>query len=339
MRLIIQQDSEQVSSWVAHYIKERINQYQPSKDRPFVLGLPTGTSALRTYYHLIQLYKAGEISFKHVVTFNMHEYVGIPRDQKESSYSYMWERFFQHIDISPENIHFLDGNAADLDLECRQYEAKIACAGGIELFLGSIGSDGHVAFNEPGSSLTSRTRAKTLSFETITANARFFGNDIAKVPKVALTVGIATVMDAREVCIIITGAHRSIALAKCVEGGVNHMWSISGIQMHPKGLIVCDEDATLELHVKTVKYFKSIDHVQRSLIGKQHLGLQGQILSFQSTPSQSSPHDMQRKIQQLLTSDASDTKDEYALSDEKTSTSPTIKKRRLDDESSPSSAS
>lgn len=114
-------------------------------------------------------------------------------DHPESYYSFMWTHLFQHIDILPENIHVLDGNAADLDEECRRYEASILAHGGIELFLGGIGPDGHIAFNEPGSSLTSRTRVKTLAYETIIANARFFDGDITKVPKLALTVGVAYV--------------------------------------------------------------------------------------------------------------------------------------------------
>ncbi|KAG0770229.1 hypothetical protein G6F57_000556 [Rhizopus arrhizus] len=282
MRLIIRNDYDAVSEWVvyeAHYIKERINQFEPTKSRPFVLGLPTGSSPLNTYKRLVEFCKEGKLSFKYVVTFNMDEYVGISRSHKQSYYSFMWNNLFQHIDIPLENINFLNGNAPDLEAECARYEAEIAKYGGIELFIGGIGPDGHIAFNEPGSSLTSRTRVKTLAYETIIANARFFEGDITKVPKLALTVGVATVMDAREVCIIITGAHRSIALAKCVEEGVNHMWTVSAIQMHPKGLIVCDEDATLELHVKTVKYFKSIEHVHQSLIGQENLGLQGELLS------------------------------------------------------------
>ncbi|KAI9279761.1 glucosamine-6-phosphate isomerase [Sporodiniella umbellata] len=279
MRLIIRNDYEGVSEWVAHYIKERINQFDPSKARPFVLGLPTGSSPLTTYKRLVEFCNRGELSFRHVITFNMDEYVGISRSHPQSYYSFMWNHLFQHIDIPAENINFLNGNAPDLETECARYEAEIARHGGIELFISGIGPDGHIAFNEPGSSLTSRTRVKTLAYETIIANARFFDGDITKVPKLALTVGVATVMDAREVCIIITGAHRSIALAKCVEEGVNHMWTVSAVQMHPKGLVVCDEDATLELHVKTVKYFKSIEHVHQSLIGQENLGLQGELLS------------------------------------------------------------
>ncbi|CAO3684177.1 unnamed protein product [Umbelopsis ramanniana] len=212
----------------------------------------------------------------------MDEYVGLPRDHPESYHTFMCTQLFDHIDIPKENVHMLDGNASDLDAECRRYEATIAKFGGIELFLGGIGPDGHIAFNEPASSLTSRTRVKTLAYETIIANARFFEGDISKVPKLALTVGVATIMDAREVCIIITGAHKSIALAKCIEEGVNHLWTVSAVQMHPKGLIVCDEDSTLELRVKTVKYFKSIEHVHQALIGKENLGLQGEVLSEQS---------------------------------------------------------
>ncbi|CAG8830951.1 5322_t:CDS:2, partial [Racocetra persica] len=195
-------------------------------------------------------------------------------DHPESYHSFMWHHLFKHIDILPQNVHILDGNADDLEEECRKYEDKIKSFGGVELFLGGIGPDGHIAFNEPGSSLTSRTRVKTLAYDTILANSRFFDGDISKVPRMALTVGVGTVMDSREVAIIITGAHKALALAKCVEEGINHMWTVSAIQLHPKGLIVCDEDATLELHVKTVKYFKSIDHVIHDLIGTENVGLQ-----------------------------------------------------------------
>lgn len=168
----------------------------------------------------------------------------------------MWSNFFKHIDIQPQNVHILNGNADNLVAECDRYEAEIAKVGGVELFVGGIGPDGHVAFNEPGSSLVSRTRVKTLAHDTIIANARFFNNDLEKVPKQALTVGVGTVMDAREVMILITGAHKAFALYKAIEEGVNHMWTVSAFQQHPRTIMLCDEDATLELKVKTVKYFK-----------------------------------------------------------------------------------
>lgn len=157
---------------------------------------------------------------------------GLPRDHPESYHYYMWNEFFKHIDIEPENVHILDGNAPDLVAECNNYEKKIKEAGGVELFIGGIGPDGHIAFNEPGSSLTSRTRVKTLAQDTLEANARFFDNDFSKVPKQALTVGVGTVMDAKEVMILITGAHKSFALYKAIEEGVNHMWTVSAFQVH-----------------------------------------------------------------------------------------------------------
>ncbi|KAF9141689.1 Glucosamine-6-phosphate isomerase 2 [Linnemannia hyalina] len=280
MRLVIRKDFEAVSYHVAKYVKERIKEFAPTATKPFVLGLPTGSSPVGVYRNLVKFHQAGELSFQHIITFNMDEYVGLPRDHPESYHSFMWSNLFKHVDIVPENVHILDGNATDLDLECQRYEEKIASVGGIELFLGGIGPDGHIAFNEPGSSLNSRTRVKTLAYDTIVANARFFDNDITKVPNLALTVGVATVMDAREVCIIITGAHKALALAKCIEEGVNHMWTVSAIQLHPRGMVVCDEDATLELHVKTVNYFKSIEKVHEQLIGSDNVGLQGGVRSW-----------------------------------------------------------
>lgn len=148
------------------------------------------------------------------------------------------------VDIDPENVNLLDGNAPDLVDECNKYEEKIRAAGGIELFLGGIGEDGHIAFNEPGSSLSSRTRLKTLAYDTILANARFFGNDIAAVPRMALTVGVKTVLDAREVVVVVTGQRKALALSMAIEHGVNHLWTLSALQTHPWALIVVDEDAT-----------------------------------------------------------------------------------------------
>ena len=182
----------------------------------FLLRL-TGSTPLGCYQKLIEYYKNGDLSFQYVKTFNMDEYVGLPRDHPESYHSFMWNNFFKHIDIHPENTHILDGNAADLQAECDAFEEKIQAAGGIELFVGGIGPDGHIAFNEPGSSLVSRTRVKTLAMDTILANARFFDGDLAKVPTMALTVGVGTVMDAKEVNVqgyILTKAELLINKAK-----------------------------------------------------------------------------------------------------------------------------
>ncbi|XP_046970901.1 glucosamine-6-phosphate isomerase isoform X2 [Vanessa cardui] len=266
MRLIILEDASVVADWAARFVLQRITEFAPGPDRRFVLGLPTGGTPLGMYRRLIDFYKEGRISFKYVTTFNMDEYVGLPRDHPESYHYYMWNEFFKHIDIDPAHAHVLDGNAPNLVAECKRFEELIAEAGGVRLFIGGIGPDGHIAFNEPGSSLVSRTRVKTLAYDTLEANKRFFGNDISKVPRQALTVGVGTVMDAKEVMILITGVHKALALAKAVEEGVNHMWTVSAFQQHAQALFVCDEDATLELRVKTVKYFKSLMGEHNKLI-------------------------------------------------------------------------
>lgn len=259
MRLIIKQDYQSISQWVADYVVARINAAKPTAERPFVLGLPTGSSPLGMYKALIEANKAGKVSFQHVVTFNMDEYIGLPDGHPESYHSFMWNNFFSHIDIKKENVHILNGNAADPLKECADYEEAIKAAGGIDLFLGGIGPDGHIAFNEPGSSLSSRTRIKTLTTDTIIANSRFFEGDVNKVPKTAMTVGVGTVMDAREVLILVNGHSKARALQQAVEGAVNQMWTITALQLHPHGIIVADEAACAELKVGTYNYFKDIE--------------------------------------------------------------------------------
>ena len=263
MRLIIQPDYEKLSQWAADYIVKKINTFAPSANKPFVLGLPTGSSPLGVYRELVRLCKENRISFRNVVTFNMDEYVAIPQEHPQSYHSFMWNNLFSHIDIPKENVNILNGNAPDLEAECRRYEDKIKSYGQIHLFLGGIGPDGHIAFNEPCSSLASRTRVKTLTTDTIIANSRFFDNDLAKVPKTALTVGVGTVLDAQEVVIIVNGHNKARALRHAVEESISHIWTISALQMHPKGIIVCDEDATAELKVGTYKYFKDIERIER----------------------------------------------------------------------------
>jgi len=259
MRLIIQPDYEKVSQWAARFVAARINAANPTAEKPFVLGCPTGSSPLGMYRELIELNRAGKVSFKHVVTFNMDEYCNLPEDHPESYHSFMWNNFFSHIDIPRENVNILNGNAPDLEAECEQYEQRIREAGGIDLFMGGVGPDGHIAFNEPGSSLTSLTRQKTLTQDTIIANSRFFDNDINKVPKTALTVGVGTVMAAREVMIIVNGYKKARALQQAVEGGVSQMCTLSALQMHRHAVIIADDDATMELKVSTYRYFKDIE--------------------------------------------------------------------------------
>ena len=223
MRLLIEPDLSGISNWAANYTATKIDTFSPTADRPFVLGLPTGSTPLGTYKKLIELHNEGKVSFKHVVTFNMDEYVGIPKEHPQSYHSFMWTNFFSHIDILPENVNILNGNASNLEAECEAYENKIKAVGGIDLFLGGIGADGHIAFNEPGLSLHSRTRIKTLTQDTIIANSRFFGNDINQVPKLALTVGVGTIMEAKEVLIVVNGHNKARVLQQAVEGSINQM--------------------------------------------------------------------------------------------------------------------
>lgn len=257
MRLIINDSPAEVARWAAEHIVERINGHRGA--RPFVLGLPTGSTPLATYSELIRLHKVGKVSFRNVVTFNMDEYVGLPANHPQSYHSFMRDNFFSHVDVRRENVNILDGMAPDPERECAEYEARIEKAGGIDLFMGGVGNDGHIAFNEPFSSLASRTRIKTLTEDTIAANARFFGGDVSQVPRTALTVGVATILGSREVMILATGLSKARAVQQGVEGAYSHVWTITGLQVHPRGLLVVDDAAATELKVSTYCYFKDIE--------------------------------------------------------------------------------
>jgi len=259
MRLLIHKDYEHVCQWTADYIIKKINVFAPSRERPFVLGLPTGSSPLGVYKKLIAAFREKKVSFSNVITFNMDEYLGLDANHPQSYRRFMNDNFFSAIDIPPENTHVPNGMADDPEKECSAYEDAIKASGGIELFLGGSGNNGHIAFNEPGSSLSSRTRVVTLTNDTRKANARFFGDDPEKVPAKALTIGIGTVMDAREVLIIVSGHQKARALQAAVEGTVSHWCPLSCLQTHEKAIIVCDEEAAEELKYGTVRYFQDIE--------------------------------------------------------------------------------
>jgi len=272
MRVIIKKSYDGASAWAAAYVVMCIKSFKPTAKKPFVMGLPTGSSPLGMYKELVRLYKAKKISFANVVTFNMDEYVDLPEKHPESYHSFMWNNFFKHVNIKKSNVNILNGNAKNLETECNRFERKIKKYGGIELFVGGIGPDGHIAFNEPGSSLASRTRIKTLTEDTIIANSRFFDEDVNDVPKTALTVGVGTVMDANKVMVIVSGHNKARALQQAVEFGVNHMWTVSCLQLHPHGIMVCDDASTVDMKVGTVNYFKDIERnnldPKKILLGK-----------------------------------------------------------------------
>ena len=259
MRVIIKQDKQTVAEWAAQYVVYKINHFRPSAKKPFVLGLPTGSTPLGMYAELIKLHKAGKVSFENVVTFNMDEYLGLEPTHPQSYHYFMFENFFNHIDIQHKNIHILDGMTKDYAKECRNYEQTIKDIGGVHLFIGGVGEDGHIAFNEPFSSLESRTRIKTLTDSTINANSRFFDGDISKVPIQALTVGVGTITDAQEVMILATGANKAPALKQAIEGGISHVCTLSVLQRHPHGIILCDRDAASALEQATIDYFLEIE--------------------------------------------------------------------------------
>ena len=260
MRLIIQPDADQLAKWAANYVVAKINKAKPTPKKTFKLALPTGSSPIKMYKELIKMHKEGLVSFENVVTFNLDEYIGLDDNHPQSYHTFMWKTFFNHIDIKKENVNIPNGVAVDVEAECEAYDKKIKDAGGIDLFLGGVGPDGHIAFNEPGSSLSSRTRVKTLTTETIVANSRFFDDDVNQVPKTAITVGVGTILESEEILLLVNGSHKARALYHAVEGSVNQMWTVSALQLHRKGIIVCDYDACSELTVGTYKYFLDIEH-------------------------------------------------------------------------------
>ena len=189
MRLLIHKNSENVCRWTAEYITKRINDLIPSKEKPCVLGLPTGSTPLGVYRELIAAHRQGRVSFSNVITFNMDEYLGLDANHPQSYRRFMNDNFFSAVDIVKENTHVPDGMAPDPEAECRAYEEAIKAAGGVELFMGGVGVNGHITFNEPGTSLASRTSVVTLDLNTRASNARFFDNDPKKVPERAFSVG------------------------------------------------------------------------------------------------------------------------------------------------------
>lgn len=258
MRVIIKPDYEELSLWAAQYITYRIKQYRPSPKRPFVLGLPSGSTPLGLFEYLAQYYKEGKISFENVVFFGMTEYVGIGAGDSHGFQYFLWDNFLKFVNVKPEHVYFLNGLTTDFAKECAAYEKKLEKYGGVNLFVGGIGVEGHIAFNEPYSSLASRTRAKMLAPSTIRANSRFFDNDESKVPPIALTIGIATMMEADEIMILASGEKKAYAIQQTIEGNLTHVCPASCLQQHPHSIIACDDAATAKLSAKTVAYFKEL---------------------------------------------------------------------------------
>lgn len=224
-----------------------------------VLGLATGSTPLATYRELVRMHREESLDFSKVTTFNLDEYVGLPPEHPQSYHAFMGENLFRHINVAPGNIHIPDGTAGDVSAECARYEASIIAAGGIDVQLLGIGTDGHIGFNEPTSSLASRTRIKTLTEQTRADNARFFDGDLAKVPVHCITMGVGTIMDCRQVVMLAFGANKAQAIAEAVEGPITSMNPASVLQMHPVAKCIIDEPAAGKLS-KTDYYRWVYDH-------------------------------------------------------------------------------
>ena len=253
MEIIIQPNAESASN-VAARILARLLREKPDA----VLGLATGSTPLLLYRELVRLHRAGEMDFSRVTTFNLDEYVGLPSEHPQSYHSFMAENFFQHVNVPKKNIHIPDGLATDIPAFCKNYEAQIHAAGGIDLQVLGIGTDGHVGFNEPSSSLASRTRIKTLTSQTRRDNARFFGSE-DKVPQHVITMGVGTVMEARQCLLLAFGAHKARAIADAAEGPITAMNPASILQMHQTVKVCLNEPAASQL--KRADYYRwAYDH-------------------------------------------------------------------------------
>ncbi len=237
MEIIIKQDYEQICEEAIKIIHQAWK-----KKNNLVLGLPTGKTPLGVYRRLIELNKKEEIDFSQVITFSLDEYLGLEENHPQSFAYYMEKNLFQHININKENIYRLSGNPENIDEHCKAYEEKINSFGGIDLQILGIGRNGHIGFNEPSSSLSSRTRVKTLTLETIEANSRLF-QDEKEVPRFCLTLGIGTIMEAKMIVLLALGKNKGEAIFKCVEGPITASVPASILQLHPQAKIIIDQEA------------------------------------------------------------------------------------------------
>lgn len=254
MEIIIQPTADDCGTMAARIIAALVRE-KPAA----VLGLATGSTPLGTYRELVRLHREEALDFSGVTTFNLDEYVGLSPEHPQSYHAFMQEHLFRHVNVRPECIHIPDGQAQDVSGECARYEAAIRHAGGVDLQLLGIGTDGHIGFNEPSSSLASRTRIKTLTDRTRRDNARFFGGDLEQVPMHCITMGVGTIMDARQVLLLASGTNKAQAVAEAVEGAITAMNPASVLQMHPVAKAILDESAAEKL--QRLEYYRWVfDH-------------------------------------------------------------------------------
>jgi len=242
MLVILKRNSEEISGQAAQLVASAVRK-KPS----LVLGLATGGTMVGVYNHLVQLHKEGSLDLSRVVTFNLDEYLGLPATHSQSFHHFMQKHFFSHVNVDPRNIHIPDGTIqGNYDQYCASYEEAIHKAGGIDLQILGIGRNGHIGFNEPTSSLASRTRLKVLSQETIDDNAKSFAPG-EESPRCAITMGIGTILEARKIILLAAGAAKAAAVSKSIEGPIASAVSASALQLHPEVTFIVDEQAASQL--------------------------------------------------------------------------------------------
>jgi len=244
MEIIIMEDKKAASCLAAKIVSKQIEEKPDS-----VLGLATGNTQIYLYKELIRLYKNDILDFSKVSTFNLDEYIGLSSDHPSSYHSYMWDNFFNFINIMKHRIHIPDGLAPDISDHCRQYEGSIKASGGIDLQILGLGSDGHIGFNEPSSSLSSRTRIKTLTKKTIEDNSPLFKNP-DDIPKHVITMGVGTIMDSKKCLMLVFGEKKAEAVKQMIEGPICSDVPASILQMHPETIVIMDESAASKLKRK-----------------------------------------------------------------------------------------
>jgi glucosamine-6-phosphate deaminase len=249
MEVIILPDRQKAARLVARIVAKELR-----ANLRLVLGLATGRTMERVYELLVEFHRAEGLDFSLCSTFNLDEYIGIPAEHPGSYRHYMDELLFGQVNVTRGHTHLPNGMAGDLTAECLRYESLIALAGGIDLQLLGIGSDGHIGFNEPLSALRSRTREKALTPATLEQNAPMFGGDMSQVPRRAITMGVGTILDSRRCLMLVTGDSKASILARAVEGPITSMVTASALQLHPKCQVVVDEEAAAEL--KGIEYYR-----------------------------------------------------------------------------------
>jgi glucosamine-6-phosphate deaminase len=257
VRVIIEPTAADVDRRAARFVAELVR-----RKPDCVLGLATGGTPLGTYRELIRLHREEGLDFSQVTTFNLDEYVGLAPSHPHSYRYFMQKNLFEHVNLDPARTHVPDGRALDFDAHCRQYEQRIRDAGGIDLQVLGVGSDGHIAFNEPGSSLGSRTRLKTLTGETVRDNARFFGSE-EQVPRLAITMGVGTILESQRCLLVALGPGKASAIRSTIEGPVTAQITASALQLHRDVVVIVDEAAGGWLERR--EYYAEVERAQQLL--------------------------------------------------------------------------